>query len=655
MAIRLWPKEFERRTNLTREEKRLMRFASENFNNGHLVVGIDPLGLSTNEVHIGMMISPNEGLITFSIMNGEIDSKQIDLYITAVTMQESMIYKRLLDSKSLITRTGEYKVLRFPYRHIFMFANQNDSICKLSESDRARLSPYATFRSFMPIDYKGKIKRVSELGIFSNIRQQYDPDFKQITDIQSRAIFERLAPEYTVVMNELEPVTVKENTRIVSDNELKITGHELEFRTFTLDDYQVNIVNEMGRDHRVILANPGAGKSVLLLSKAFKYASMYKDEKILLTCFNANLSDLYSFKRACADFGDNNNLYIMTFHKLAKKIYDEILHISYEGDFPNDDEVKKLLDYIKSGRVQIRFLAIFIDEVQIYNPLYLEVCYNLLADHPDRVFLLAGDLNQTVRTASRRGEAPWKRMENVSLDFTGRVRYIEKNYRNSYEIAEYLQKMLVHMNSRFEMLGVIDKKEFDYNQFVFGQRHSMALEVWSGINRMNIKQQTLKALDEIVTKYKIAYSDVAIMFPYKKHDAFRYYIMDWIMAGLHEKDIPFSVITQAGGYIDERKRYSETRGVVLSTIDSSLGLDFKAIILTGLHPYNYAFTEKDKPVLIDSWKKINSVDETVKHNVKLQMRKLYTACSRARDILYIVSDLKPNTPMEDLIMSRGEQ
>ena len=654
MAIRLWPKEFEKKANITREERRLLRFASENFNSGHLVVGIDPIGMSTTDVHIGMYVSPTEGLVTFSMINGDIEPDKIDIYISGATLIESLLYKRLLDSKALITRTGEYKVLRFPYRHIFMFVSQNDQTCKLSESERKKLSQFATFRNFMPMNCYGKIKRVSELGIFSHIRQQYDPDFTQISEIQCRAIFERLAPEYTVVMNELEPVRIKENPTIISDNELKITGQELEFRTFYLDDYQVNIVNEMGRDHRVILANPGAGKSVLLLSKAFKYASMYKSNKILLTCYNTNLSDLYSFKRACADFGNNNNLFIMTFHKLTKKIYDEQLHLPYEGPFPNDEEIKKLLYYIKSGKVKTKFLAIFIDEVQIFNPLYLEVCYNLLEEHPDRVFLLAGDLNQSVRIASRRGEAPWKRMANVSLDFTGRVRYIERNYRNSIEIAGFLQKMLKHMNSRFEMLGVIDKSEFDYNKFVCGQKHSIALEVKTGLDRMAIKKETLEALEEIVTKYKIAYSDVAIMFPYKQQKCFSYYIMEWIKSGLRDKGIPFSIISPTGGYIDEHKRYSETRGVVLSTIDSTLGLDFKAIIVTGLYPYNYAFNEQDKPVLINSWKKINSVDDMVKNNVKLQMRKLYTGCSRARDILYIVSDLRTNTPMEDLIMSRGD-
>ena len=91
----------------------------------------------------------------------------------------------------------------------------------------------------------------------------------------------------------------------------------------------------MGKGHRVILANPGAGKSVLLLSKAFKYASMYKGSNVLLTCYNNNLADSYNFKRNCANFGENNNLFIMTFHKLVKKIYEESLKKYCPRNFRN--------------------------------------------------------------------------------------------------------------------------------------------------------------------------------------------------------------------------------------------------------------------------------------------------------------------------------
>ena len=35
--------------------------------------------------------------------------------------------------------------------------------------------------------------------------------------------------------------------------------------------------------------------------------------------------------------------------------------------------------------------------------------------------------------------------------------------------------------------------------------------------------------------------------------------------------------------------------------------------------------------------------------IQSQMRAIYTACSRARDILYVLSDLNPGSPMEEIL------
>ena len=75
-------------------------------------------------------------------------------------------------------------------------------------------------------------------------------------------------------MKEREEVYVPEIEDELPAESEEITGDEVEYRTFYLDDYQVGQINDMGRGHRVILANAGAGKSVLLLSKAFKYTGM---------------------------------------------------------------------------------------------------------------------------------------------------------------------------------------------------------------------------------------------------------------------------------------------------------------------------------------------------------------------------------------------
>lgn len=649
MPIRLWPRDYSKKEHISQGEKVLLRNASRNLKDGHFVVDIDPLKMSSDKVKMGLYISPNEGLITFSTYQGKVDGSMIDTYIMYVNMIEDKIYERLLDSKMLIVRTGDYKVLKFPYKHIILFPEETTDGREITEAQRKRLVAYASYKFFHPMDSKGKEKHVTDLKIFSNIRKEYDPNFKQMTEIEQKAIFERLAPEYTVVMNEIEDVKVPVANKIHTEEEMRITGDELEYKTFFLDDYQVGQVNDMGRGHRVILANPGAGKSVLLLSKAFKYASMYKESNILLTCYNSNLADAYCFKRSCANFGDDSNLHIMTFHKLVKKIYEECLNARCADNIATPEEIQNCINLVKTGRLKLRFKAIFIDEVQIFDPQYLELCYLLLEDSEDNTFLMAGDLNQTVRKKSRRGDVPWKKIAGVTLDFTGRVKYIRKNYRNSKQIGLYLCHMLQHMNERMKMLDLINFKEFEYDSFEVGENKTLALNVKTGLSRMDITQKTVDAIKEIAQKYKLSYSEIAVLFPYKQHKLIKYYFLYWLEKALNEEDIPYSLITSSLDGAFDRKRYSDTNGVVVSTIDSSLGLDFKAVIVAGLYPYNYIFGDNYYKKEISSWNAIKGMDDDDQAQVQSQMRAIYTACSRARDILYVLSDLKPGSPMEEIL------
>ena len=647
MAIRLWPKEYERKDHITKAEKGLLRHASRHLDSGHFVVGIDPLGLSNADNHMGMYISPKQGLITYTIRTGNVDASKADEYIMYVNLVENSIYKRLLDSKLLIVRNGENKCLKFPYKHVIIFPEQKVGRVAASKDLIRKMLNYCTYDFFRPITSRGKENKISQFAVFDGIRQPYDPSFSEISDREARAIFERLAPEYTVIMTEKDDVTVEEKKTPDVKKDLTITGKELEYQTFFLDDYQVGLVNDMGGGHRVILANPGAGKSVLLLSKAFKYASTFKDSKTLLTCYNVNLADAYLFKRNCANFGKNRNLYIMNFHKLVYKIYSECLHMRVEST-PTDEDIEKCIELIKAGKVNLKFKAIFIDEVQNFNPLYLELCYLLLENDDDHLLLMAGDLNQSIRAKSRRGDVPWKQMRGINLDFTGRVRYIEKNYRNSKEVSEYIFRMLTFMNKQFEQLGMINKFEYEYNSFTLGEKPALALEIRSGISRMEIKQQIVEAIKEITQKYRVSYSDIAILFPYRQQGYLSYYCLKWIRDGLDEEGIPYSLIINDYKKTD-KKKYSETTGVVISTIESSLGLDFKAVILAGLYPYNFVNQEGKVGKEIRSWTDIAEMKEDEQEAIQSQMRSIYTACSRARDVLYVLSDIKPGSPMEDIL------
>ena len=652
MPIKIWPNDFERKEHIYAEERFLLRNALKNFKEGCFVTGIDPLGFCTEQVHMGMYISPEQGLITFSIVQNKIDATQVPMLQMAAENIEQSIYERLVNSKLLIVRHNEKKLLKFPYKHIYLFVNEDVPVNSVDADALTSFAPYSAIRFFIPTTAKNRPKFVKDLHIFENIRMPYDSNFKRITEAESLAIFERLAPEYTVVMKEREEVYVPEIEDELPVESEEITGDEVEYRTFYLDDYQVGQINDMGRGHRVILANAGAGKSVLLLSKAFKYTGMYKGSNVLLTCFNNNLADSYRFKKSCAAMtGHDRKLYILTLHRLVAKLFKECLGKTID-EYATDEEIEECIAAIKDGRIKIRFKAIFIDEVQIFTPLWLELCYSLLESSQESLFLMAGDLNQTVRSQSRRGDAPWKKIADGKLDFTGRVKYIEKNYRNSPEISGFLNRMLTYMNSKLSELDMINLDEFEYDTFENGDSKNVALKITTGINRGQIKDVVIGAIHEIADKYHIGYSEIAVLYPQKGNRLFKYNFLYWVTEGLKQDQIQFSIIsTPEDG---QKVKYSDTRGVVLSSIDSSLGLDFRAVIIAGLYPFNYVFDSNSNAKKLSSWETVGKLEPDVKENVQVEMRKLYTACSRAREVLYVLSDLTPGTIMDDIIKN-GEK
>ena len=171
MSIRLWPQEYERKDHITKAEKAILRYAARNFQDGHIVVGIDPVGLSSEKVKLGMYISPTEGLITFSIYTGKISAAPTFVYRTYVEMAEKKIYERLLDSKMLIVRNGSNKALKFPYKHVVMFPDEVVGNPSVSQADLKQLHNYAVFDAFRPITSMGKERRIEDLKIFDGVRQ----------------------------------------------------------------------------------------------------------------------------------------------------------------------------------------------------------------------------------------------------------------------------------------------------------------------------------------------------------------------------------------------------------------------------------------------------------------------------------------------------
>lgn len=618
---RVWPEEIPAKNNFTSLEKNCFYNFRRYIHSGWFVIDIDPLGLSNENSRMGVLILENYGILTFSIL----DTVSYDAYNTVAKrfnkMVEDKITNLLMESPLLVKKKDGEKSLKFNYKHISILNTDQENEDIYSDT---------IFKN--------------EARIIKLLKSNCD----KITYTEFVAIINKLAPEYTVIRNEkiVENIEDIKSNNENKDVDIQITGNEKEYRTFLLDKNQVKFVNDDITGHRVLLANAGAGKSVLLLSKAYKYASTHKNEKVLLTCYNNNLASLYKFKNDCANFGDNNNIYIMTFHNFVKKIYKEKLN---ENIFEvTEDHIKNLQILINRKNISLSFGAIFIDEIQVFMPQWIDLCYSLLSVQSKSLFLMAGDLNQTVRKQSKAGEAPWKKIANGMLNFTGRVKYMSANYRNSCQISKYLDKMLKYMNSHLAEYGMIDT-EYDYNVFGEGIANDIALNVVERINRQHICLETVKAIKEIQDKYKISYSDIAVIFPYKNYTiskSYKYEFIDHLKQLLDNEGIQNSII-----YSDvNKKNYKDTAGIVLTTAESSLGLDFKAVILSGLYPLEYIYSEDKKTnIQFKKWEQLKEFSSSEKETVKKQMRKIYTSCSRAREVLYVLSDLDADCPMEDIL------
>ena len=112
----------------------------------------------------------------------------------------------------------------------------------------------------------------------------------QLLDRHIKIIANMLAPQYIVVLtrnsNHLNP-----RLKNMISSTSRANGIELSI----LRDEQINTLYGLQNGIELILANAGAGKSVILLAKAYELCSL-NYENVLLTCYNSNLAEEYRYK-----------------------------------------------------------------------------------------------------------------------------------------------------------------------------------------------------------------------------------------------------------------------------------------------------------------------------------------------------------------------
>jgi hypothetical protein len=471
----------------------------------------------------------------------------------------------LKKDKSLIQTEGKYQFqLKFPYGYGTVFTRLNqqqfikDGLYSLIEPE------------------------------YTLTRDQIDPDHE---DFSEDILVEKLLNMFNVSFRLKEPLSYEEiNTiryylfpevRIGAEfketvpyqDQLLLSLHDIK----TMDLHQENLAKQIGDKNRLIRGVAGSGKTLILASRAKMLAKDHPDWKILILCYNISLSqniaqivhamssepeNLFDFH-----FGENGletdvsipeNIHVRNFHQWLKRD----LHTSEQ----RMDQYIKLLE--KGQAIAPKYDAILIDEGQDFEANWLHLV-SLCLNPETRSLLLVEDRAQTIYSRKR------SYVQDTGLDFRGRSKILNINYRNTSQIVsfawEFFQKHSTLQNKvvqgQTEGVEIISPKSTKRKG-----PNAAILKVDSFAKEMKIIAKQIVQLHEFKN---VPFLEMLILYRVKR--THKENIIGTIQRALQKEDIPFSWVTENEASKRNFNREEET--VKISTIDSSKGLDFQAVFI----------------------------------------------------------------------------
>ena len=644
--MEILPSEYQQ-LELYRSEKMFVRYAESCEDFGYVFLNTNPALIENEKQNI---VITKDGVLILKFFDEFNDVKLFPVVMAAYfenvfTQTYQIIGTKLLSNKALADK-GK---LLIKYNYVCVFPNINEAdIDKLDfdELMAKRVKKHCMFKEQFSSLRREFSETVNEFLDYNTI--VVSEKLFRIDDKNINSIVQRIAPEYTTIriseIEDLETYTGVDNEKLV------VTKDDVAVRAFMLDKDQINIVNKINKGDQLILACAGSGKSVILISKCFKAARMNPEKKFLITCYSRQLQSLYTWYIDRAGLKERN-VECITFHKLCKKLSEQCgCHL---GNNP-DTWCQTITDRYNKGQIKERYYGIFIDEVQLFEQDWYKLCYNLLVNKQseDHLFVICGDKTQEIKKQQKRGKAPWNAGENYPNYRGGNKNIrIEKNYRNCVEINSYINGFV---SCAKEILNYLPGNEkADPDLFLRGKAVRNGIGVF--IHKLLVHtshaeaDMIIEAIQEAHDVHKIPYDEIAVVM-YNK--SYRKYLPGWqnrtynletpLLSKLTVENIPHCVMYSNKN--DQITRYGHNDGVGMISFDSVLGLDFRAVIVCGLKPFGDY--DKTKYLTLEEIKQIEEDSEDI-DKIRKNISMLYVACTRARDVLYII---QPENESDSLYM-----
>lgn len=631
------PSEYQQ-IDLTRNEKIFVRNIMSNDQYGLLILATNPAMLPNESMHT---LICSDGVIFLKFFESFEDADKFGIIMPMMVdglyaQTAKVITSKLLTNQALIDADG---MLKFAVNLVYIFPaiKREEIIDSGDDTLKEFVKKHCLFKDELQRFRTELSSLEGELLCNSIVDVSSDPF--EIDNNSINSVLQRIAPEYVTIR---VSTIVDAETKAGADNELLvITKDDTAVKAFRLDAEQINIVNKISKGDQLILACAGSGKSVLLIAKCFKAAAMNPDKQFLITCYNNNLYSLYTWFIDHAGLRAKN-VTCLTFHTLCKTLLQRNGYHAAQGDF--DGWVSSAIQRLNAGQISERYYGIFIDEVQQFESEWYKFCFNLLENKAtdDHLFVICGDKTQKIANLQKHGRAPWNAGEGYPNYRGGNKNIrIERNYRNCIEINEYINRYV--SNAKQYLLGVNPSMALDPDEFLRGKSvfHGEGVSIIHLTDHSN--QGEAKAVAESIQKIHdeghIPYDEIAVIMFNKKYwkrftgwNSKSYNIEYPLMVLLKQEDIPFC--TMYGTDENWGARYGDDGGVRFISFQSALGLDFRAAIVCGLVPLG-EYNGTRKP----DWEDIRTDEakfqEMLRH-AEDDIRFLYVACTRAKEILHII-------------------
>jgi thymidine kinase len=415
-------------------------------------------------------------------------------------------------------------------------------------------------------------------------------------------------------------------------------------KRFELDDSQIHKIETQNSENRIILAEAGTGKSVILFSKAQRIAALNPGKRILILAYNNYLIQETVRKREFENI-KASEIDILTVDRYIEVLYQKYVIEKVETEkYDKSGKIKQLLPVIDQLP---KYDGIFIDEIQQFRADWIGFLFNMLNSHDKGkyCFILCGDINQS---SSESEKTPaWKQANLPS--FQGRRIKLDVKYRSTESINTFTGELVkniytLYARNKMKVLYELEGEE-TYNVEI---RETELLEDIVSITYEDVKffhtsfdpklnsdviencsTRASDVVDYIVSLRNDNYDlrELVILYPYQKIFGIEY--VKNIEDELRKRDIHYE--STRDNDENEYITYDQIKSTLaITSIEKCIGLDFKYVMIIGLDTFGTYPLKPAKNV------RYESENENLDYDFfRRQISQFYIALTRAKKKLFV--------------------